>query len=84
MPGPGDHPNAEERITELKASLDKYLSGAEKPTAEALAEVTKAVHDLADHVVELQRRFERVEGSLPEWTNEGWQPAPGGDVAEDR
>jgi hypothetical protein len=84
MPGPGDHPNAEERIGELKASLDKYLSGAEQPTAEALAEVTKAVHDLADHVADLQRRFERVEGSLPEWTTEGWQAAPGSDVTEDR
>jgi hypothetical protein len=84
MPGPGDHPNPEERISELKASLDKYLSGAEEPTAEALAEVTRAVHDLADHVVDLQRRFERVEGSLPEWTIEGWEAAPGSDVAEDR
>ena len=37
-----------DRVSELKASLDKYLTGAEKPTAEALAEVTKAVHELAD------------------------------------
>jgi hypothetical protein len=84
MPGTGDHPNPEERISELKASIGKYLSGAEEPTGEALAEVTRALHELADHVVELDKRFERVEASLPEWTTQGWRPSPGSNAAEDR
>ena len=82
MPGRGEHPNAEVRISELKASIDKYLTGAEGTTAEALAEVTKAVHELADHVVDLHKRFARVEESLPEWTTHGWMPPPGRDAPE--
>jgi hypothetical protein len=77
MPGTGDRPNPEGRIRELKASIDKYLSGAEEPTGQALAEVTRALHELADHFVELDKRFERVEASLPEWTTQGWMPPPG-------
>ena len=84
MSGTDDHPNPEDRISELKASIGKYLSGAEEPTGEALAEVTRALHELADHVEELDRRFERVEESIPEWTTEGWLPPPGSDAAEDR
>ena len=44
MSGTDDHPNPEDRISELKASIGKYLSGAEEPTGEALAEVTRALH----------------------------------------
>jgi hypothetical protein len=84
MPGTGDRPNPEDRISELKASIGKYLSGTEEPTGEALAELTRAVHELADHVVDLHKRFERVEASLPEWTTEGWMPSPGSNAAEDR
>ncbi len=84
MPGTGDRPNSEDRIRELKASIGKYLSGAEEPTGEALAEVTKALHELADHVVDLDKRFESVVASLPEWTTQGWMPSLGGDAAEDR
>ena len=32
--GPGDRPKPEDRISELKASIDKYVSGAEEPTPE--------------------------------------------------
>jgi len=78
VPGTGDHPNVEERVSELKASIGKYLTGAEEPTAESLAEVTRAVHELADHVADLHERFERIEKSLPEWTTQGWMPPPGG------
>lgn len=84
MPRTGDHPNPEDQIRELKASIGKYLSGAEEPTGEALAEVTRALHQLADHVVDLDRRFERVEASMPEWTTEGWTRSPGSSAAEDR
>jgi hypothetical protein len=84
MPGTGDHQNPEDRISELKASIGKYLSGAEEPTGEALAEVTRALHELADHVVDLDRRFERFEASLPEWTTQGWMPTTGSSAAEDR
>jgi hypothetical protein len=84
MPGTGDHSNPEDRINELKASIGKYLSGTEEPTGEALAEMTRALHELADHVVELDKRFERVEASLPEWKTEGWMPSPESNAAEDR
>jgi hypothetical protein len=83
VPGTRDRPNVEERVSELKASIGKYLTGAEEPTAESLAEVTRAVHELADHVVDLHKRFESIEKSLPEWTTQGWIPPPGGS-AEDR
>ena len=83
MPGTGDRPNPEDRISELKASIDRYVSGAEEPAGEAVAELARAVHELADHVVDLHRRFERVEESLPEWTTQGWIPSPG-NSAEDR
>ncbi|MGP8059221.1 MAG: hypothetical protein ACLP9C_06270 [Acidimicrobiales bacterium] len=83
MPGIGEHPNPEDRISELKTSIGKYISGAEEPTGEALAELARAVHELADHVVDLHKRFERVEASLPEWTTQGWIPSPG-NSAEDR
>ena len=84
MPGTGDRLGPEDRINELKASIGKYLSGAEEPTGEALAEMTRALHELADHVLELDKRFERVEASLPEWTTEGWTPSPEGNGAGDR
>jgi hypothetical protein len=80
MPLTGDHPNAEDRINELKASIGKYLIGEEAPTVEALAELTKAVHQLAEHVVDLHKRFERIENSVPEWTTRGWDPPSGGDA----
>jgi len=84
MPETGDHPNPEDRISELKSSIGKYLTGVEEPTGEALAEVTKALHELADQVVDLRRRFDRVEEVLPEWTTHGWLPPPGSNAAEDR
>ena len=83
MPGTGDHPNPEDRISELKASVGKYLSGAEEPTGEPLADLTRALHELADHVVDLDQRFERVEASLPGWTTQGWMSSPGSNAAED-
>lgn len=83
MPATGDRPNVGDRISELKAALGKYLTGAEAPTAEALAEVTRAVHELADHVGDLHERFERFENSLPEWTTHGWTPPPGSDALAD-
>lgn len=83
MPGNGNRPNPENRISDLKLSIGKYLSGAEEPTGEALADMTRAVHQLADHVADLDKRFEGVEATLPEWTTEGWTPPPRND-AEDR
>ena len=80
----GDQPKAEDRISELKASIGKYLNGAEEPTAEALADVTRAVNELADHVVDLHKRFEKVEASAPQWTIEGWQPPSGDDITGER
>lgn len=63
--------------------MGKYLAGDEAPTAAALADVAKAVHELADHVVELHRHFEKVEQDRPEWTTHGWEPPPGADRDEE-
>lgn len=77
--GSGDPPNGERHLQEIKQSLSKYIAQGEAPSAEAFAEMAKAVHDLADHVVDLHRRFEKVEESIPEWTTHGWDPPAGSD-----
>ena len=77
MPGTPHQQDPETRIRELQASIHRYLGGAETATGDALAEVTRALHELADHVVDLHKRFERVEQSIPEWTTHGWMPPPG-------
>ncbi|GEM_PF-2280001 len=78
----GDRRNLEERIRELKASLDKHVTSEAELTTAVAADLTKAVHELADHLVYLHRRFEKMEGTLPEWTTRGWTPPPGSDAPQ--
>jgi uncharacterized coiled-coil protein SlyX len=78
----GDRRNLEDRICELKASLDKYITSEAELTTAVAADLTKAVHEIADHLVDLHRRFDKMEETLPEWTTRGWTPPPGSDTPQ--
>lgn len=78
-----DRPSLEERIGETKALLAKYMTGEAGVTPAVVAELAKAVHEIGDHLVELHRRFEKIEQTLPEWTTRGWMPPPGSDSPRD-
>lgn len=75
-----DRRNLEGRIRQLKSSLDKYITGEAELTTAVAADLTKVVHEIADHLVDLHRRFEKIEETLPEWTTRGWMPPPGSDT----
>jgi hypothetical protein len=75
-----DHRRIEQRIRELRASLAKYESGAAHLDAAAMADLTKAVHDIGDHLLELSGRIDRIEDTREEWTTRGWSPPPGGEA----
>jgi uncharacterized coiled-coil protein SlyX len=79
----GGRLNLEDRIRELKASLDKYITGEAELSSAVATDLTKAVHELADHLVELHRRVEKMEETVPEWTTRGWTPPPGSDTPQD-
>jgi hypothetical protein len=78
-----DHPSPEARARELKSTLDKYLTGEAEMTRDVAADLTRAVHEIADHLVDLHRRLEKIEESVPEWTTRGWMPPPGSDPPHD-
>ncbi len=71
----------EGELEKLKASIEKYTTGKSEPTPTALADVTKAVHDLSDHLGTLARHIQAIEDSHPEWTTHGWEPPPGSDIS---
>jgi hypothetical protein len=70
----------EDELEKLKASIEKYSTGHTQPTPEVVADLTKAIHDLSNHVETLGRRMEAIEDSHPEWTTHGWEPPPGSDI----
>ena len=72
-----DHKAIEERIRELKVTLERYATGGEPATPAAVADLSRAVHEMGDHVMDLHRRLEAIEKTLPEWTTQGWTPPPG-------
>ena len=78
-----DHRRLERRIKELRTSLAKYETGALQLDPEAMADLTKAVHDIGDHLMELSERIDRIEDNREEWTTRGWSPAPGGESDAD-
>lgn len=78
MTEPRREPTVEEELQRLKGTLDKYTEGHTNPTPEVVADLTKAIHQLDDHIIELHRRLETVEASQEEWTTRGWT-APSGD-----
>jgi len=75
----GDRKAVEQKLQELKASIGKYLAGEAHPTSEVAADLTKAIHDLSDHLVDLSHRIEKLEDTHEEWTTRGWEAPPGSD-----
>jgi hypothetical protein len=67
----------EQELHDLANTLDKYASGEVQLTEEAVTDLSKALHGIGDHLVDLHRRVEKLEESSPEWTTEGWVPPPG-------
>lgn len=81
MTDQGAKPGAiEGQLERIKASIDKYATGHSELTATALADLTKALHDLSDHVATLARHVQAIEDSHEEWTTHGWTPPPGSDI----
>ena len=79
MPESQNRSGLDHDVEELKASIDKYLHGTADVGSDAAADLTKAIHELSDHVVRLHRRVESIEASQEEWTTHGWMPPPGSD-----
>lgn len=79
MAGTDEHHGVEHDIERIKASVEKHLSSGGHVGSEAAADLTKAVHELGDHLVSLHQRMERIEDSHDEWTTHGWEPPPGAD-----
>lgn len=79
MGSPGDENGLEHDIGTLKVSIDKYLSETSDVTSEAASDLTKAIHELSDHIVDLHHRIEKIEDDQDEWTTSGWLPPPGSD-----
>ncbi len=79
MAQPGEKRSVEHEIEDLKASIGKYLTGEAQLPSEVASDLTKAIHDLSDHVVNLHRRIEKIEDTHDEWTTRGWMPPPGSD-----
>jgi hypothetical protein len=74
-----DQRNIEEAVADLKTSTARYASGKASPSTEVVADLTRAIHDLSDHLVDLHRRIKKIEDSQDEWTTRGWLPPPGSD-----
>ena len=74
-----DEGNIEEAVAKLKATTARYAGGGAQSSPEALSDLTKAIHDIGDHLVDLHRRIRRIEESQDEWTTRGWLPPPGSD-----
>ncbi len=70
----------ENQLESLKASIEKYATGNAEPTPAVVADLTKAVRDLSDHVESLLHRVQRIEDSHEEWTTHGWEPPPGSNI----
>jgi hypothetical protein len=61
---PDDQQRFERDIEDLKASVDKYLTGTTQLTEDAARDLARAIHDMGSH---------------DEWTTHGWEPPPGTD-----
>jgi hypothetical protein len=70
-----------EDLEMLKVSIEKYATGVAEVTPALAADLTKAIHELSDHVASVVRRVQAIEDSQPEWTTHGWLPPPGGEIA---
>jgi len=73
-----DESNIEKAVAKLKATTARHAR-EKQLSPEALADLTNAIHDIGDHLVDLHRRIKRIEESQEEWTTRGWLPPPGSD-----
>jgi plasmid maintenance system antidote protein VapI len=74
-----DRKGVEHEIENLKASIEKYLTGETHLSSEVAADLARAIHDLGEQLVNLHRRIETIEDTHDEWTTRGWEPPPGRD-----
>ena len=79
IPKPRDRGSTEQEIADVKASIEKYRTEGAQITSEVTADLTKAIQDLGDHLVNVHRRVEKIEDTHDEWTTGGWVPPPGSD-----
>ena len=69
-----------EDLEMLKVSIEKYATGLAEVTPTLVADLTKAIHELSDHVASVARRVQAIGDSQPKWTTHGWLPPPGGEI----
>ncbi len=79
MAEPGKKGSFEREIDDLKCSIEKHLTGEGHLSSEVVSDLTKAINDLSDHMVNLHRRIQQIEDTHADWTTQGWMPPPGGD-----
>ena len=79
MTEPRSKATIEQELRHLREKLETYTEGHTNPTPAVLADLTKGIHELGDHVIALHRRLEKLEADKPEWTTRGWDPPPGAD-----
>jgi len=72
MPEPAAELTIEQKLRNLKRTISKYKRGRPTPTPEVVVDVTKAIHELSDHLITLNRRIEKLERNQKEWTTRGW------------
>lgn len=72
MQGPNAAPTIEQELKKIKGTLSKYKTGHPTLTPEVIIDLTKAIHDLSDHVIALDRRLKKLEEDQPQWTTRGW------------
>lgn len=72
VPEPNAEPTIEQELTRIKGTLNQYKTGHPTPTQEVVVDLTKAIHDMSDHVIALDRRLKKLEEDQPEWTTRGW------------
>jgi hypothetical protein len=79
MESSGEHQSIEHDINALRVALEKHVGDGAHTTSELAADMTRAVHNIGDHVVALHHRVEKLEQGETEWTTRGWEPPPGAD-----
>lgn len=62
----------EQRLQGLKETLSRYKKGHPIPTPEVVTDLARAIHELGDHLSELNRRLEKLEQDKEQWTTKGW------------
>lgn len=67
-------------VEAIKSATEKYKSGQADPTPAVIADLTKALHDLSDHIASLRDRVDRIEDTHDEWTARGWVGPPGSEI----